>query len=143
MRNILLLLILINLAGCESSEDVVISSKCIKINLEMVDAINSGFSTDVYKIKADTAMAIKSNDFKKVYFIAALVDGMNSEEVAIWTSNSLQAGEGMIMSINEVAIKSSLWPDGKKTKANILLSDHGVSESEECVLRLVRRSDKR
>lgn len=133
MKKALILIAIATLAGCENDEAIL--AKCTPIPAEMIEVLNGGFSSEGYAIDPSTVRAVKSNAFKSLYFIAGRVTGPQLPppgHIGVWASNSLQAGEGMVLSVNWLATDYSVWPDGKETQAKISLSDHGKSESESC-----------
>ena len=133
MKKLLTLIAIATLVGCESDEETL--AKCTPVPSEMVEVLNGGFSNEGYAIAPNTVRAVKSNAFKSLYFIAGRATGPQLPppgHIGVWASNSLQAGEGMILSVNWLATDYSVWPDGKETQAKISLSDHGKFESESC-----------
>lgn len=133
MKKVLTLVAIAALVGCESNEEIL--AKCTTVPAEMIETLNSGFSSEGYVIDSSTVRAVKSNAFKNLYFIAGRATGPQLPppgQIGVWASNSLQAGEGMVLSVNWLATDYSVWPDGKETQAKISLSDHGKSESESC-----------
>jgi hypothetical protein len=81
------------------------------------------------------AYAVRSNDFEKVWFIAAEIQGLGMEgddEVAIWATNIPPGSgtpSGMIFAVNGFAEEFSVWPTG----SDISGSDDGASEARGCV----------
>ena len=99
----------------------------------MVDAVATG--TVEGQGSLEPVVAVRSDDFEEVYFIAAEIDGPEVEadgDVGVWASNSLQPGEGLIMSVNALAKEFSEWPAGDSTDANITTSDEGAAEAVAC-----------
>lgn len=111
------------------------ASRCEEVPADMLDAIASGLTLDGEGTLRSGA-AVRSDDFEKLYFIAAEVDapGLEAEgDVAVWASNSLQPGGGMILAVDGLAKEFSEWPAGDSTDANITSTDDGVSEARSCV----------
>jgi hypothetical protein len=78
--------------------------------------------------------AVKSDDFSKVYMVAADIQGAGMEgdsDVGVWATNSLD-GSGSIFAVDGLAKEYSDWGDGDTTDANITQSSDGVSEAKEC-----------
>jgi len=103
------------------------------VSSEKLQAIESGLNYSGGSLRE--GWAVKSKDFKSVYFIAAEMDGPGFEgdgDIGLWSSNSLD--NGMIMSINHMAQEFSDWPAGKDTDAEITTFDDGSDEAERCVL---------
>ena len=113
------------------------SSACVNVQPDMVENIASGLSIGGGGTLVKTsARAIKSNDFKNIYFIAAEIQGQGMEskgEIGLWASNSIEAGKGMLLSVNSLAIEFSVWPNGKKSQARLSQFDHGGQEAINCV----------
>jgi hypothetical protein len=81
--------------------------------------------------------AVKSNDFSKVYMVAADIQGGDMEgngEVGVWATNSLD-GTGLIFAVDGFAKEFSDWGHGDTTDANITQSSDGAAEAKECASR--------
>lgn len=83
--------------------------------------------------------AVKSDDFKNVWFVAADIEGpgMDSDdEIAIWATNALTEdgkpqpdGGGAVFSVEAFAREFSDWPTGDFS----LLDDYdGMDEAKDC-----------
>jgi len=71
-----------------------------------------------------------------VYFIAAEIQGAgmdSADEIALWASNSLEPGQGLIYAVDALANEFSEWPDGRKTGAAFSTRDDGAKEAIQCV----------
>jgi hypothetical protein len=112
------------------------SSRCKKVPPGLVKAIESGL-TVTGGGKLTNAWAVKSEDFKRVYFISADIDGTGLEgpdDIGTWAkSGPLRVGGGLILSVDSVANEFSDWGDGRKTDAQLSISDDGAEESQDCV----------
>ena len=78
--------------------------------------------------------AVKSDDFAKVYMVAADIQGTGMEgdnEIGVWATNSLD-GAGLIFAVDGLAKEFSDWGRGDTSDAHITLSSDGVSEAKEC-----------
>jgi hypothetical protein len=73
-------------------------------------------------------VAVRSNDFEHVYFVAARVDG----SPALWAMNQLD-GYSLILSINDHAYELTQLARGEGTDAHVTESDDGASEALSCV----------
>ena len=73
-------------------------------------------------------VAVRSDDFSQVYFVAGRVAG----EPALWAMNQLDGG-GLIYSINQHAYDVSHMGFGESTDAHITEGDDGASEALSCV----------
>ena len=77
---------------------------------------------------------VKSNDFAKVWMVAAEIDGSGMEksgDVGVWATNDPN-GAGMIFAVDGMAKEFSDWGDGSKTDAQFSLSDDGISVAKAC-----------
>jgi hypothetical protein len=83
------------------------------------------------------AKAVKSNDYQRVYFISADIDGAGLEgpdDIGTWAKNGpLRVGEGLILSVDSVATEFSDWPDAATTDFMLSMQDDGAEESKDCV----------
>jgi hypothetical protein len=116
-------------------EDEQEETRCVSVDRSLVEAIATGLTVSGGGTLRD-AYAVKSDDFQKVYFVSAEIDGPGIEgdgDVGTWATNSLEAGGGLILAVDGIANEMSDWADGRKTDAAFSLSDDGVDESRACV----------
>lgn len=117
--------------------------RCLPVPKDMVEALDEGFDMAVRgKWRLRNAQAVRSKTYKKLFFISAEIDGPGVKgkgDIGTWASNSLQVGHGIIMSVSPMAKEFSVWPDGKRTKANITMFDDGAMTSKNCVSSLNKR----
>ena len=93
--------------------------------------IASGSRYPDVSIDTKQSVAFKSNDFKKLYFIAARINsGAFKPSIGIWTVNDIESG--MIFSVNTDAKITTVFPDGEKAGPRIKKSDHGYNEVTKC-----------
>jgi hypothetical protein len=108
-------------------------SRCEKVSSVVLNAIAEGLTVSGSGTLRG-GYAVKSNDFSKVYMVAADIQGTGMEgngEVGVWATNSLD-GNGSIFAVDGLAKEFSDWGHGDTTDANITLSSDGVSEAKEC-----------
>lgn len=83
------------------------------------------------------ARAVKSEDFKKVYFISAELEGESTEvvgKIATWArTGPLRVGGGLIYAVDGFANEFSNADDGGDTDAQLSMDDDGAEESRICV----------
>jgi hypothetical protein len=86
------------------------------------------------------AKAVKSNDFESVYYVSAELQGPGLEgsgDIATWATNSLKAGEGLILAADAVAKEFSDWGadvgEGSAPAETMSLDNDGAEESRACV----------
>ena len=113
----------------------VFADKCVKVSDKMTLAIQDGFKNKSIKLVASTVYAVKSMDYKNVYFIAGKTD---NGEIGVWSSNNLKAGQGMIMATDSYSVEISVWPDGRMSKAKLSMFDDGFSDALHCSQRALR-----
>ncbi len=97
----------------------VIPASQAQINL-IKGGLEEGFSIS-------NSYAIKSNAFKRAYFVACNLVGPGvSDAVAVWSITGDPNAPGMILSTNNIAKEFSAYPLGSSTKANISMADEGA-----------------
>jgi len=108
-------------------------NRCVTVPSALVAAIEEGLTVSGGGTLRN-ARAVKSNDFEKVYMVAADIQGAGmegNEQVGVWATNSLK-GDGLIFSVDGQAKEFSDWGDGATTDANITQAADGVDEAREC-----------
>jgi hypothetical protein len=112
------------------------SSRCEKVPPGLVKAIESGLTVTGGGSLTE-AWAVKSEDFKRVYFVSADIDGPGLEgtdDIGTWAkSGPLRVGRGLILAVDAVANEFSDWGDGRTTDAQLSMSNDGAEESTDCV----------
>ena len=110
-----------------------VTGRCEKVSNALLNAIAQGLTVTGGGTLRN-GYAVKSDDFSKVYMVAADIQGVGMEgdgEVGVWATNSLD-GSGLILAVDGLAKEFSDWGHGDTTDANITLSSDGVSEAQEC-----------
>jgi hypothetical protein len=129
------LVVLLVLAGCGGGGGEA-SARCVDVSQARVAQIEEGL-TVTGGGTLEGAKAVKSDDFSKVYFISAEIQGSGMEgqgEVGTWASNSIDANDpGTTYAVDGLAKEFSDWGDGGKTDADLDMSDDGAEESKDCV----------
>jgi hypothetical protein len=119
-----------------ATEEATGSDRCENVPQGLVQAISEGLTVGGGGTLTN-AKAVKSNDFKRVYFISADIDGPGLEgpdDIGTWAkSGPLRVGGGLIFSVDAVANEFSDWGDGRKTDAQFSMEDDGAEESKDCV----------
>ena len=115
-------------------------SRCLAVPREMVAVLEDGFEEAARgKWRLLNAQAVRSKSFKKMFFISAEIDGPIMErkgDIATWASNSLQPYKGIVLAVSALATEFSVYPDGRKTKAEVSMWEDGAVQSKDCVRRL-------
>lgn len=111
------------------------SDRCEEVPRALVNTI-AGRLTAGERLRS--ARAVKSSDFKSVWFISAEIDGPGLDgdgEIGTWAKTGpLGAGAGRILSIDTVfAQQLSGWDAGDTTYAGVTMADDGAEESRHCV----------
>jgi hypothetical protein len=113
------------------------SARCENVPQALVDAMEEGLEVTGGGGTLTNAKAVKSNDFERVYFISADIDGPGLEgpdDIGTWAkSGPLRVGEGLILAVDGVANEFSDWGDGRKTDAMLSMDNDGAEESKDCV----------
>lgn len=83
-----------------------------------LDKITSGLNSGITVDRA-VAWMVKSEAYVNVYFVVAcLHDSEGGSDIGAWScSGAPDAGGGMVMSANDIAVRFSVWPDMSKTNA--------------------------
>jgi len=89
--------------------------------------------------------AVRSRDFKHVWFVSAEIDGPGLEgngDIGTWAKTGSRAARGgLILSVDSVfAQVLSGWPAGDSTYAGVTMDDDGARESRDCVEAAQRRA---
>jgi hypothetical protein len=112
------------------------SERCENVPQGLVNAIASGLTVQGGGTLSH-ARAVKSDDYRKVYFISADIDGPGlegSDDVGTWSkSGPVRVGDGLIFAVDAVANEFSDWGDGRTTDAMLSMEDDGAEESQDCV----------
>lgn len=109
-------------------------ARCLDVPKEKIDGIATGLTVGGGgTLDASTAQAVQSNDYKKVFFIAAAIHGQgfgDKGKIALWASNSLQVSEGIILPVDAMAKEFSDWGKGDERLSQF---DDGGQEAIKCV----------
>jgi hypothetical protein len=109
-------------------------SRCVAVPKGLVDAIEEGLTVQGGGTLRN-ARAVKSEDFNNVYMVAAELQGAGLEgadDIGVWATNGLQAGEGLIFAVDAVAKEFSGWGDADRTDAQITQAADGAQEAADC-----------
>jgi hypothetical protein len=110
-----------------------VTGRCEKVSSAVLNAIAEGLTVTGGGTLRN-GYAVKSDDFTKVYMVAADIQGTGMEgdgEVGVWATNSLDGG-GLIFAVDGLAKEFSDWGHGDTTDAHITQSSDGVAEAKEC-----------
>lgn len=100
-------------------------SACLVVSVEKRQAISDGLESG---LSIRNARAVRSDDYERVYMIAAQVHGPGIDgEIGVWASND-HRNPGLIYAVDGIAREFSDWgtlPDSSAT-------DDGVAEARRC-----------
>jgi hypothetical protein len=110
------------------------TDRCLAVKPKLLELIASAAEPGVGKLTFSDGAAVRSEDFTEAYMIAARFSAPGVDnETGIWSSNSLEPGKGLMLSVDGFAKQFTIWPDADKTKAEIEQSTDGVEEARACL----------
>lgn len=123
----------------EATQTEAAPERCLDLRAEVVEGISEGLQiTGGGSLRF--AQAVKSDDFGRVYFISADLQGWaltGPTTLAHGRSGATFGlgpnGPGLVYAVDAVAKEFSNWGDGSKTDANLTMGDDGAEESRDCV----------
>lgn len=139
MRKKATCLILILTSALLSTSSATAGAKCLTISSWYPKQLLLGNENGTGKLTFISAAAVKSPDFKKVYFIAVKFKASGvGAQVGVWAlSGNLpqKAGDvsGLTLSANTIAQQFTVWPDGNKSQAQISVIDPSISAASKCL----------
>jgi hypothetical protein len=114
-------------------------SSCLKISKWYPNEVLQGNESGTGKLQFVSAAAVKSPDFKNVFFVAVKFKAKGvGNQVGVWAINGKlpqKAGDlsGLTLSANSIAQQFTVWPDGNKTQAQIAINDRSISAATKCL----------
>lgn len=117
------------------------SADCLKAHPTVVKAIGTGLKKKTQAKIVGEGFAVRSDDYKKVWMVAAELDGPRLEgegDIAVWGTNedpSKANSSGLILQANGMAEEFSVWGAAAQpgSAADLSPADHGVAEAAECL----------
>ena len=115
------------------------AATCLSITKWYPTEVLKGNERDTGKLTYVSAKAVRSPDFKKVYFVAIKFKAAGvRNQIGVWAvSGKLpqKAGDlaGLTLAINPIAQHFTVWSDGNKTQAQIALNDRSVAAAIKCL----------
>jgi len=134
--SILMVLVLSSLFHIPSAAN---AAGCLAITKWYPKEILSGKESNTRKLSFVSAAAVKSPDFKNVYFVAVKFKAIGvGSQVGVWAiSGKLpqKPGDvsGLTLSANSIAQQFTVWPDGNKTQAQIAINDRSIGAATKCL----------
>ena len=114
-------------------------ASCLKINKWYPTQVLQGNESGTGKLQFVSAAAVKSPDFKNVFFVAVKFKAQGvGNQVGVWAINGKlpqKAADlsGLTLSANAIAQQFTVWPDGNKTQAQIAINDPSISAAIKCL----------
>lgn len=120
-------------APADSDAESVADGRCEDVPYQVVGWLEQGLSLPG---GVRDAQAVRSEDFSKVWFISADIQGEGIDgdgPIGTWTTTSIDPSEPRgFASVDDTALQFSNWANGPRTQANLSMSDDGAQESVEC-----------
>lgn len=110
-------------------------TRCVPASESLVMIIQDGIDDVIVGNYVTEAYAVKSNDFERVYFVAAYIYGDGMEDgvgPGVWAKSGELDGPGLFFSIDGFANEFSSWGDGGSTDAQLSQIDDGAQEAAKC-----------
>jgi hypothetical protein len=99
------------------------------------DGLRRGYRD--FSIRPAKASAVRSDDFEKVFYVSAVIEGPGRLGVGTWATNSLKVGGGLIIAANDYAREVTDWgeaaEDGSPAAEVRDMANDGATESQTCV----------
>lgn len=115
------------------------AAPCLKITNWYPGQVLSGNESGTGKLTLVSAAAVRSPDFKNVYFVAIKFKAAGvGSPVGVWAVNGKlpqKAADlvGLTLSINSTAQQFTVWPDGNRTQAQIAINDRSAGAATKCL----------
>ena len=90
---------------------------------------------EVKPVTIAKSAAVRSKDYKHVYFVSADLRGPANDDLGIATfaTNRITRTPNAVFAIDSVAVAHSDWTVGSASSAHITMADHGARASRACV----------
>ncbi len=131
------------LSACEESDPKKLGCRVVSAVNEqgIIDGLKPQYKT---KLKIGRAVAVRSDDFSRIYFVAAqvlpAVDGEESP-IGVWVANRVQEPASLMLSMPGVAKDVTIYPDATNTKMKASHFSSGYREALRC-LELMKEHSK-
>jgi hypothetical protein len=113
-----------------------INPRCQPASSKQMEFIREGIKSVQESNDVKDGWAVRSQDFKRVWMVAAEITGpgiADKAAIGVWAINGTPEDPGVIMAVDGSAKEFTPYPDASKTDAHITISDDGVSQAKECV----------
>jgi hypothetical protein len=114
-------------------------TKCMAVSASTLSAIVARATAieadEVIPVGVAKASAVRSADYKRLYFVSADLRGRTSNDLGIATfaTNRINGVPQVVLAIDNVAAAHSDWTVGSSSSAHVTISDHGARASRRCV----------
>lgn len=111
------------------------NNRCVPASQQQIETIRTGIKDIEPNNDIQTAWAVKSNDFKNIWFVAAEIFGAGiqpKQAIGVWAISGDPAAPGMTLSVNGFATQFSPYPDGATTDAQTSMNDDGAQQALAC-----------
>lgn len=123
----------------DASEEA--SADCLHVHPVLLESIGDGIKKKTKAKIVGHGFAVRSDDYKKVWMVAAELDGPGLEgdgDIAVWGTNedpTKASSSGLILQANGMAEQFSVWGAAAQpgSSADLNPTDHGVAEAAECL----------
>lgn len=123
------------LVACEDSDPLKLGCRAVsELNKQsIVEGLKSKYKN---KLRIGHAMAVRSDDFSRMYFLAAKVlpsvDGENSP-IGVWVTNRAQEPASLMLAMPGIAKDVTVYPDATRTKMEASRYSSGYREALRCL----------
>jgi hypothetical protein len=111
-------------------------ARCVSVSPAAVSAIQAGLKVPGGG-RLTYAWAVRSNDYKRAYFVAGFIYGsapglVGTSHVGLWATDSVDSAPSAISAVNNLANTYSEWGDGRISEAHFSTSSDGAPEALAC-----------
>jgi hypothetical protein len=112
--------------------------RCVPVAADILNEIGSRVTIlqgdEVRPVTIAKSAAVRSQDYKHVYFVSADLRGPDNVDLGIATfaTNRITRAPNAVFAIDRVAVAHSDWTVGSANSAHITMADHGAHASRAC-----------
>ena len=106
--------------GCVGRHDF---TKVEPASQKQLELIEKGLDPKLTIVKS---CAVKSNNYKKAYYVSALVHGQRQADVGVWWISGDKEKPGLILAVDGFAIVYSSYPKASQTRVKARTTDYEV-----------------
>ena len=120
MRRFIIGVLVLLALSCAGKRDFSQIEPASKKQLELIE---KGLDPKLTVVKS---YALKSENYKKAYYVSALVLGQRLANVGVWWISGDKDKPGLILAVDGFAIAYSSYPKASKTRIGARTTDHEV-----------------